>query len=144
MHFFSHQPDTQTNAVHPPWYCLFQIEHTVKHPDDIIKPSMDLDTDDDGKTVIATFELPGVKKEDVNIDVYRGVLWVSGEKKLSKQRGKNAHSIHERQFGKFSRTLHLPEGVKRDEIKASKEDGLLVLTFPNHEHGANVDKVTVS
>jgi HSP20 family protein len=73
---------------------------------------MDLDTDDNGKTVTATFELPGVKKEDVNIDVYHGVLWVSGEKKLNSKRGKNAHSVHERQFGKFMRTLHLPEGVK--------------------------------
>jgi HSP20 family protein len=73
---------------------------------------MDLDTDDDGKTVIVTFELPGVKKEDVNVDVYHGILSISGEKKQGKPRHRNAHSVHERKFGRFMRTLHLPEGVK--------------------------------
>jgi HSP20 family protein len=73
---------------------------------------MDLDTNDDGKTVIVSFELPGVKKEDVNIDVYGGALYISAEKKQNKQRHHNAHSVHERQYGKFMRTLHLPGGVK--------------------------------
>jgi HSP20 family protein len=109
-----------------------------------IKPSVDLDTIDNGKTAIATFELPGVQKSDVKIEVHDCVLTISGEKKMPSPRVKNLHSIHERHYGKFIRSLHLPKGVKLEEIQATMENGVLILTFPNHEHGLDVGQVSVS
>lgn len=59
----------------------------------------------------ATFELPGLKKEDVNIDVQNNRLTVSGETKISSDVKEEGYVMRERRYGKFSRTLPLPAGT---------------------------------
>jgi len=108
--------------------------------------------------VTAIFELPGLRKEDVNIEVLRDRLTISGESSTSKETNEPAptlgfenvqaidatHStstqgrcaIRERQWGTFIRTLELPWGVKAEEVKAVMEDGLLTLTFPKSKQEA--------
>ena len=73
---------------------------------------MDLYEDSGNNTVTATFELPGLKKEDVSIDVHNGRLTVSGETKLSSDYDENGYAVRERKYGKISRTLQLPQGIK--------------------------------
>ena len=73
---------------------------------------MDLHEDSESNTVTATFELPGLKKEDVHIDVHHGHLSVSGETSQASEKEDDGYAIRERRFGKFSRTLKLPQGVK--------------------------------
>lgn len=73
---------------------------------------MDLHEDEATNTVTATFELPGLKKEDVNIDVHDGRLVISGETKSTVDKEEGGYAIKERKYGKFSRTLRLPEGIK--------------------------------
>jgi HSP20 family protein len=63
-------------------------------------------------TVTTTFELPGLAKENVNIDVHNNVLTVSGESKLSAERDENGYAVRERRYGKFSRSVPLPQGTK--------------------------------
>ncbi|KAK1235415.1 hypothetical protein PQX77_001367 [Marasmius sp. AFHP31] len=109
-----------------------------------VKPRMDLHEDNQTNTVTATFELPGLKKEDVNIDVHDGRLTVSGETKTSSDHDENGYAIRERRFGKFVRTLQLPRGVKEEEIKASLEDGVLTVTFPKTGKEAEPRRITVS
>lgn len=73
---------------------------------------MDLVENKDKSTVTATFELPGLKKEDVNIDVRNNQLIVSGESSISSNKDEGDYVVRERSYGKFSRTLQLPQGVK--------------------------------
>ncbi|TFK57231.1 HSP20-like chaperone [Heliocybe sulcata] len=73
---------------------------------------MDLHEDEKANVVTATFELPGLRKEDVAIDVHNNMLSVSGESKLSSDRDENGYAVRERRYGKFSRTIPLPQGVK--------------------------------
>jgi HSP20 family protein len=73
---------------------------------------MDLHENKENNSVTATFELPGLKKEDVQIDVHNGRLSVSGESRLSTEHEESGYAVRERRFGKFSRTLQLPQGVK--------------------------------
>jgi hypothetical protein len=73
---------------------------------------MDVHEDVKSNTVTATFELPGLKKEDVNIDVHNNRLTVSGETKTSSEREEGGYAIRERTLGSFSRALQLPAGVK--------------------------------
>ena len=73
---------------------------------------MDLHEDQDKNLVTATFELPGLTKENVQIDVKDGVLSVSGESTMSSERDEKGYSVRERRFGKFSRALPLPQGIK--------------------------------
>ncbi|KAK0214076.1 small heat shock protein [Armillaria fumosa] len=109
-----------------------------------LKPRMDLHEDAAKNTVTATFELPGLKKEDVEIDVHEGYLTVSGESKISSEHEENGYAVRERRFGKFSRTLRLPQGVKEEEIKASLDNGLLTVTFPKASPETAPKKITIA
>ncbi|KAJ7935575.1 HSP20-like chaperone [Mycena leptocephala] len=94
------------------------------------RPRMDLHENAEANTVTATFELPGIKKEDVQIETLPGRLRVSAECKMSEEHEKAGYAIRERRYGKYSRTLQLPQGVKDEEIKANMENGVLSVTFP--------------
>jgi HSP20 family protein len=87
--------------------------------------SVDLDTDDDGNRVVATFELPGLQKSEVKIEVHNGILIISGEKKQLLPRVRNVHSIQERFYGPFVRSLHLPNGTSVSTIIIVKNKVLI-------------------
>ncbi|KAJ7095932.1 small heat shock protein [Mycena belliarum] len=108
------------------------------------RPRMDLHENADANTVTATFELPGVKKEDVSIETHPGRLRVSAECKMSSEHEKAGYAIRERRFGKYSRTLQLPQGVKEEEIKASMDNGLLTVTFPKSTPEMAPKKITIA
>ncbi|EDR07930.1 uncharacterized protein LACBIDRAFT_327723 [Laccaria bicolor S238N-H82] len=109
-----------------------------------LKPRMDLHEDKEKNVVTASFEFPGSKKEDVQLEIQNGRLTVSVENKISEEYNEDGYAVRERRFGKFSRTLQLPQGVKDDEIKASMENGLLTITFPKSASELTPKKITVS
>ena len=75
-------------------------------------------------------ELPGMKKEDVNLEVKDGTLTLSGERKLEEPaNGVEFHRV-ERLSGKFTRSFFLPQTVKQDAIKATYRDGILEVYVP--------------
>jgi HSP20 family protein len=75
-------------------------------------------------------ELPGMKKEDFNLEVRDGTLTLSGERKFeAPANGVEYHRV-ERAAGKFVRSFSLPHTVKHDEIKASYRDGILEIHVP--------------
>jgi HSP20 family protein len=78
-------------------------------------------------------ELPGMKKEDVTLEVNDGTLTLSGERKAeSLSNGVEVHRT-ERVNGKFSRSFYLPQTVKQDGIKATYRDGILEIHVPKAE-----------
>jgi HSP20 family protein len=80
---------------------------------------------------------PGVKKEEINIDLNENALVISGERKFENEKDeKNFHSV-ESYFGTFSRSFHLPDTVNKDKVDASYKDGILVVTLPK-----DVKKIT--
>ena len=72
---------------------------------------MDLHENADTNTVTAMFELPGLFKENIQIDVHNGHLDISGESQISSDYGESGYVVRERGYGKLSRTLQLPRGV---------------------------------
>ena len=76
---------------------------------------------------LVEIDLPGVKSEDVNIEVNDSVLSLSGTR-LPDETG--AAQLVERPYGTFARTLTLPQGVNSDSIEASYQDGVLELRIP--------------
>ncbi|KAJ3826737.1 HSP20-like chaperone [Lentinula raphanica] len=109
-----------------------------------LRPKMDLHENKEQNVVTATFEFPGVKKEDVQLDFHNGRLTVAAETKLSEEREQDGYAVRERSFGKFSRTLQLPQGVKEEEIKATMENGVLTVTFPKATAEQTPKKITIS
>jgi len=74
-------------------------------------------------------DLPGMIKNDVNIEVADNRLKISGER-VNDTPGSNDYNYSELSYGKFSRTFNLPDDVKDNEIKASMKDGVLALEIP--------------
>ncbi|KAF9456977.1 small heat shock protein [Collybia nuda] len=109
-----------------------------------LKPKMDLHENKGTNTVTATFELPGMKKEEVSIEVHNGRLSVSGENKLSMDHEESGYAVRERKWGKFVRALVLPQGIKDKDIKASMENGVLSVTFPKSAPELAPKNITIS
>ena len=84
-----------------------------------------LDVIHEGEDIVVRAELPGVKPEDVDITLSRGVLTVSGERKAEQERQDSGYYIRERRYGSFQRSMTLPEGVDESKIHARFENGVL-------------------
>jgi len=92
-----------------------QVQHQQRRGTNLarsFKPRMDLHEDAEKNLVTATFEFPGVSKDDICIEAQNGRLTVSAETKESTEKNENGYAIRERAYGKFSRTLQLPRDVK--------------------------------
>ncbi len=85
----------------------------------------------DGEMVLVA-ELPGVKKEDLNIQVKGNTVRLAGKRNIEYNKDVSYHRI-ERNSSKFDRTLRLPINVESDKVKAEYKDGLLVLSLPRAE-----------
>jgi len=77
-------------------------------------------------------DLPGMREDDVSIELENNVLSISGERKHESAEGKGFYRL-ERASGAFSRSLTLPEGVDAEAIAASFQDGVLELRIPKPE-----------
>ncbi|MCK5181354.1 MAG: Hsp20/alpha crystallin family protein [Dehalococcoidia bacterium] len=77
--------------------------------------------------------LPGVRPEDVNIDITGDTLTVKGESKAEQEIERDDYLYQERRYGAFSRTVVLPVELKSDKGEATMEDGVLTLTIPKAE-----------
>ena len=93
-------------------------------------PALDLyQTNDD---IVAVVELPGMRKEDIEISLQDGMLTIGGERKESAQEDeKQARS--ERFVGKFRRSISLPTRVDVNKVNATYKDGMLTVTLPKAE-----------
>jgi HSP20 family protein len=83
--------------------------------------------------IVVKAALPGVKPEDVNIDITGDTLTVKGESKAEQEVKREDYLYQERRYGAFSRSVVLPGGLKSDKAEASMEDGVLTLTIPKAE-----------
>ncbi|KAM0948349.1 putative small heat shock protein HSP20 [Dioscorea sansibarensis] len=86
------------------------------------------------ETHVFKADLPGVKKEEVKVEVEEGrVLQISGERcKEQEEKNDRWHRV-ERSSGKFMRRFRLPENARVDQVKAAMENGVLTVTVPKVE-----------
>jgi HSP20 family protein len=95
----------------------------------------------DGKLVVCA-DLPGLKKEDVHVEVRDNALILEGERRQeSEQKGEGFYRS-ERSYGRFYRAIPLPEGVDPDQAQANFKDGVLEVTLPvpeRHSKGRQID-----
>jgi HSP20 family protein len=95
-------------------------------------PALDLYEDKDN--VIVKAELPGMKKEEIEVSLHDGALSLSGERKSGEEFQDAETHRSERFVGRFQRTLTLPAEVQADQVKAQYQDGILTITLPKTEH----------
>lgn len=95
-------------------------------------PAIDVAETDSGYLIQA--EIPGVKKEDLNVSVQDGVLTINAESKYEDEEKKGGRVVRqERRYGKFVRSMRLGKDVDSSNVKAEYKDGILELKLPKLE-----------
>jgi HSP20 family protein len=91
-------------------------------------PSVDIFEDKD--KIVVKAEIPGVNKEDLDVNVTEDAIVISGEKKKEEKVEEKDYYRYERSYGSFHRSLPLPAEVQSDKAKAKFKDGVLEITVP--------------
>jgi HSP20 family protein len=107
----------------------FGLERTLFEPAETVW-TPDVEMFQRGDEIVVRADVPGMKKEEVTVELTEGQLILRGERKREKEEKKEGYYRAERTYGSFYRTLALPEGVKVDEAKAAIRDGVLEVTVP--------------
>jgi HSP20 family protein len=94
-------------------------------------PSLDIQENKD--ELIVTTDLPGMKKEEIELSVENGVLTISGERKNEESKEEGGWQRLERSYGSFQRSVALPRGVDESKVKAEYKDGVLKVTLNKSE-----------
>jgi len=96
-----------------------------------------------GGNLVVTAELPGLKKEEVKVEVTDDALIIEGERRRENKEDKEGYQRYERSYGKFYRSIPLPEGAKADQAKAELNDGVLKISLPAPEVKKQIRQITV-
>ncbi|MFP4014451.1 MAG: Hsp20/alpha crystallin family protein [Chitinispirillaceae bacterium] len=88
-----------------------------------------VDINEDKERFVVRADLPGMKKEDINVSIEGDTLTISGEKKEEFKKEEGAYSHFERSYGTFNRAFTLPENVDKDKVDAKYKDGVLELSL---------------
>ncbi len=83
-----------------------------------------------GDRLVVRADLPGMKKDDVHVDVEDGLLTIRGERREERSGSEDGFYRTERSYGEFYRAIPLPEGVDAEKCDARYEDGVLEVTMP--------------
>ncbi len=91
-------------------------------------PALDIHENDKAYTVVAP--LPGINPDQINVRLQNGVLTISGEIQSPEVKEDSKVVVQERYYGKFSRSVTLPQSVDSDKVEATYENGVLTLNLP--------------
>jgi HSP20 family protein len=95
------------------------------------RPSVDI-FEKNGETVVHA-ELPGVKKEDISLDMKDSVMTIKGKRASEEEIDEDGYYRKERRFGSFQRIIPLPEAIDPDQVKANYRDGVLEIRIPQSQ-----------
>ncbi|MDR9498792.1 MAG: Hsp20/alpha crystallin family protein [Hydrogenovibrio sp.] len=88
-------------------------------------------------------DLPGVKKEDIQVEVKDGRVAISGERKVKDEVNEDDYYRVESRYGKFERSFALPDNVDEENVNARCEDGVLEVVLPKKQTDDTSKKITV-
>lgn len=98
---------------------------------DLWAPAVDVEETPDG--LIFRAELPGMSREDIEVELEDGVLTIQGEKKYEKREENAEGLLYERRWGTFNRRFTLPRAVSAEGIEADLQNGILTIRVPKAE-----------
>jgi HSP20 family protein len=89
-----------------------------------------VDVVENKENFVVRAELPGLKKEDVKLQLENNVLTLSGEKRSEEKRDEDNFHLRETRYGKFERSFRLTDNIDRGNIVADYKDGVLTISLP--------------
>jgi HSP20 family protein len=96
-----------------------------------------------GEDLVIRCELAGIAREDVDVSLCGGQLWISGERTGTPDADQASYYVRERRCGSFRRTIDLPEGIEADRIEAAFEDGLLEIVIRGGAASARHEQIEI-
>ena len=117
----------------PSWWPRLRLPEIEEVP-----PSMDIFTE--GDDVVVKAELPGMKKEDIDVSLTKDTITISGDKKKEEKIEKKDYYSFERSYGSFKRSFSLPAEVQTEKASAKFKDGLLEIRIPKTEEAKKKEK----
>ena len=131
-----------------------RFEDLVRRPFSLLEPSWwprlrmpemeevapKVDIFEEGDNFVVKAEIPGMKKEEIEVNLTDDMVTISGEKKKEEKVEKKDYYRFERSFGSFSRSFRLPKDVQADKAKAIFKDGVLELKVPKTEEAKKKEK----
>lgn len=94
-------------------------------------PAMDIvETENE---FVATADLPGLTKDDIDLSIEDGVLTLCGERNLEHAENEGKFRRIERSYGRFTRSFSLPQGLDHEKVAATFDNGVLTLTLPKSD-----------
>ncbi|MGH8519625.1 MAG: Hsp20/alpha crystallin family protein [Panacagrimonas sp.] len=95
------------------------------------------------KQLLVRADLPGMTKDDINIEMQDDMLMISGERRSEHSESREGLHHSERRYGRFMRSVQLPEGVDPEQIKASFENGVLEVCMPCPDHKSSSRRIAI-
>ncbi|WP_299978054.1 Hsp20/alpha crystallin family protein [Desulfobacula sp.] len=121
---------------------FYSFFNTKPKTDESWYPAVDILNEKD--TVILNIELPGVKKEDISVNIEDRVLTIKGERNFENEEKKNSYFRKERSYGSFKRAFTLSDDVLIDDVDADFRDGILKLTLKKDNTKEEVKQITIN
>jgi len=94
-------------------------------------PAVDIINNDED--IVVRAELPGMKKEDIELEISDNTLHLKGERKQERKEKGDDYYVSEINYGSFHRAFTLPSGVDTEKVKAEYKDGILEIVLPKQE-----------
>ena len=111
----------------------FFTENTLAK-NNVFSPKSDILEDEKGFHL--EISLPGMKRSELKIEINKDLLHIEGERKFAKEENEKTYHRVESNYGAFKRSFTLPDHIKKEEIEAKFEDGILYLFLPKSEKAA--------
>ena len=89
-----------------------------------------LDIFEEGDAIVVRASLPGVKPDDLHVEMVGDELHIRGETREETERDEDSYYLREHRYGRFERRVMLPQSVSTDDARAEFDDGVLTLTLP--------------
>jgi len=121
------------SSLMPSWWPRLKMPEIEE-----VSPSMDIFTE--GDDVVVKAELPGMKKENIDVSLTKDTITISGEKRKEEKVEKKDYYSLERSYGSFKRSFSLPAEVQTEKASAKFKDGVLEIRVPKTEEAKKKEK----
>jgi HSP20 family protein len=121
------------SLLEPSWFPRLRLPEMRE-----VSPNVDIF--EDGNDIVVKAEIPGLKKEDIEVNITDDMITISGEKKKEEKVEKKDYYRIERSYGSFTRSFRMPKEVQSDKAKASFKDGVLQVRVPKTEEAIKKEK----
>lgn len=93
--------------------------------------------------LVVRADLPGLSKDDIEIEITDNMLTIAGERREGREETRGGYRHSERRYGRFARSISLPEGVNAEDVRATFENGVLEITVPMPQRERREQRIAI-